>query len=88
MNLMMSVKPCKSGDFTPTYTCEFAVVLKCEDAVRYALSGAGFFLPGCLHLGKMLVQDFNECCGRSLGLDMAGADEGFVAMCPSQGRLE
>lgn len=81
MAVRLSVNPCKSGCFTPICGC--ADILECEDAVRYALFGTEFFLPGCLHLGKVLVQDFNECCGRSLGLDMVGADEGFVAMCPS-----
>ena len=87
MATRLSVKRCESVGFTPPI-CGCAVILECEDAVRYALFGTESFLPGCLHLGKVLVQDFNECCGRSLGLDMAGADEGFVAMCPSQGRLE
>lgn len=41
-----------SASFTPPP----AVVLKCEDAVRYAIFGTGFFLPGCLHRGKVFVQ--------------------------------
>ena len=59
----------KSASFNPP----LADILKCEDAVRYAIFGTGFFLPGCLHRGKVFVQYINVCCGRSRDSDMAGA---------------
>lgn len=73
---------CISAGFTPP----LAVVLKCEDAVRYAIFGTGFFLPGCLHRGKVFVQYIiNRCCGHSRDSDMAVAGRSFGVMSSIHG---
>lgn len=72
---------CISAGFTPP----LAVVLKCEDVVRCSIFGTGFFLPGCLHRGKVFVQYINVCCGRSRDSDMAVAGRCFGVMSSIHG---